>query len=234
MYVTEPTPKGSFDLFGPVHKGLRMAHANLMIRLGAVELEDDRALAGLLEHLREHLRLCQEYQGYEEKVIHAALAPHAPGAVQDLDEAHQQVRVILEDIEDAALALETAPSAGRRRAARSLYLAYSRFVAANLAHMAEDEEETLPLLQALFDDRALIALKAEIVRGITPTLGAVMLRMMVPAVRHEERLVLLRTIRESAAPAVFIDLMDTVVRPSLAQREWRRVNVELAQDALAA
>ncbi|MES2035358.1 MAG: hypothetical protein V4466_14385 [Pseudomonadota bacterium] len=106
MYVTQPQPRGSFDLFGPVHKGLRMAHANLMIRLGAAELEDDRVLSGLLEHLREHLRLCQEYQGYEEKVIHAALSPHAPGAVQDLDRAHQSHRAILEDVEALARALE--------------------------------------------------------------------------------------------------------------------------------
>jgi hypothetical protein len=234
MSFTEPTPKGSFDLFGPVHKGLRMAHANLMIRLGAVELEDDRALSGLLQHLREHLRLCQDYQGYEETVIHAALAPHAPGAVQDLDDAHQSVRAILEEIEIAARSLETAPPAGRRRAARALYLAYSRFVAANLAHMAEDEEETLPLLQALFDDEALLAMKTRIVAGLTPFLGAAMLRMMVPAVRHEERLRMLRAIRDSAAPAVFADLMDDVVRPSLAQREWRRLNAELAPAAKAA
>ncbi len=228
MSINPSAPRGSFDLFGPVHKGLRMAHANLMIRLGAVELEDERAVSGLLEHLREHLRLCQEYQGYEEKVIHAALAPYAPGAVKDLDEAHRSHRAILEEIEDLARALETAPSAGRRRAARALYLAFSRFVAANLAHMAEDEEETLPLLQAVFDDEALLELKAKIVWNMTPFLGAAMLRMMAPAVRHGERLTMLRSIRDSAAPAVFDQLMDQVVRPSLAQREWRRLTDELA------
>lgn len=228
MFVTDPQPKGSFDLFGPVHKGLRMAHANLMIRLGAVELDDDRALAGLLGYLREHLRLCEEYQGYEEKVIHAALAPHAPGAVKDLDAAHQSHRLLLEDIEDLAHALETAPPAGRRRAARALYLAFSRFVAANLDHMAEDEDETLPLLHALFDDEQLLDLKARIVSNMTPFLGAAMLRMMVPAVRHGERLTMLRNIRDSATKDGFANLLDDVVRPSLAQREWRRLSEELA------
>lgn len=228
MYVTQPEPKGSLDLFGPVHKGLRMAHANLMIRLGAAELDDDRVLSGLLEHLREHLRLCQEYQGYEEKVIHAALSPHAPGAVQDLDEAHQQHRAILEEIEALARALERAPAAGRRRAMRDLYLAYSRFVAANLAHMADDEQETLPLLQAIFDDSQLAALKTRIIANMTPFLGAAMLRMMAPAMAHSERLTMLRNIRASAAPARFAELLDQVVRPSLAQREWRRLNQALA------
>ena len=228
MYVTQPEPKGSLDLFGPVHKGLRMAHANLMIRLGAAELDDDRVLSGLLEHLREHLRLCQEYQGYEEKVIHAALSPHAPGAVQDLDEAHQQHRAILEEIEALARALERAPAAGRRRAMRDLYLAYSRFVAANLAHMADDEQETLPLLQAIFDDSQLAALKTRIIANMTPFLGAAMLRMMAPAMAHSERLTMLRNIRASAAPARFAELLDEVVRPSLAQREWRRLNQALA------
>lgn len=231
MYVTQPQPKGSLDLFGPVHKGLRMAHANLMIRLGAADLEDERVVAGLLEHLREHLRLCQEYQGYEEKVIHAALSPHAPGAVQDLDEAHQSHRVILEEIEALAGALECAPAAGRRRAMRDLYLAYSRFVAANLAHMAEDEEETLPLLHAIFDDEQLGALKTEIIRSLTPFLAPAMLRMMVPAADHHERLAMLRNIRASAIPEKFAQLMQDVVRPSLAQREWRRLTDELAQAA---
>jgi hypothetical protein len=39
---------------------------------------------------------------------------------------------------------------------------------------------------------------------------------------------MLRSIRDSAAPAVFGQLMDQVVRPSLAQREWRRLTDELA------
>jgi len=231
MFVTNPRPKGSFDVFGPVHKGLRMAHANLMIRLGAAELDDDRVLSGLLEHLREHLRLCQEYQGYEEKVIHAALSPHAPGAVKDLDRAHQSHRAILDDVEALARALETAAPSGRTRAARDLYIAFSRFVAASLEHMAEDEEETLPLLQALFDDEELLDMKARIVSRMTPFLGAAMLRMMVPAVRHHERLRMLRTIRASAAPARFGQLLDEVVRPSLAQREWKRLQSELAEAA---
>ncbi|MES2035359.1 MAG: hypothetical protein V4466_14390 [Pseudomonadota bacterium] len=97
--------------------------------------------------------------------------------------------------------------------------------------MAEDEDETLPLLQALFDNDELIAMKGRIVSSMTPFLGAAMLRMMVPAVRHHERLRMLQTIRASAAPAVFAQLLDEVVRPSLAQREWKRLNEELAQAA---
>jgi hypothetical protein len=104
-------------------------------------------------------------------------------------------------------------------------------VAANLAHMADDEEETLPLLQAFFDNDDLVALKNQIVAGMTPFLGAAMLRMMTPAVRHDERLKMLRGIRAGAAPAVFEQLLDQVVRPSLAQREWRRLSEELSHAA---
>ena len=231
MDLTQPEPKGSFDVFGPVHKGLRMAHANLMIRLGMVELEDDAVLASLLAHLREHLRLCQEYQGYEETVIHAALAPYAPGAVEELNAAHEAHRAILPEVEARARELEMAEPSARRAAARALYLAFSRFVAANLAHMAEDEEETLPLLQALFDDDDLKALKNQIVAGMTPFLAAAMLRMMTPAVRRQERLAMLRDFRVGAPADLFDHLMQEVVRPSLAQREWRRLNDELAQAA---
>lgn len=104
-------------------------------------------------------------------------------------------------------------------------------MAANLDHMAEDEDETLPLLQALFDDEALLTMKAQIVSRMTPFLGAAMLRMMVPAVPHHERLMMLQAIRASAEPTVFAQLLDDVVRPSLAQREWKRLQGELMQAA---
>ena len=232
MDVSEPAPKGAFDLYGPVHKGLRMAHAHLLIRLGAAELEDARALRGLLAHLREHLDLCVEHLRHEESVIHLALAQHAPGAVAELERRHHAHLESLPELMDSIDRLEAAGPAQLRKAGRALYLAFSRFVASDLIQMAHEEEVLLPLLQALFDDGELIAMKTGIVLGMTPHVGAGMLRMIIPAARHRERLSLLRAVGASARPDIFEALLREVVRPSLADREWRRLADELLTDVL--
>lgn len=232
MDFSDPAPRGAFDLYGPVHKGLRMAHANLLIRLGAAELEDGRALRGLLAHLREHLDLCAEHLRHEESVIHAALARHAPGAVAELEGLHHAHLASLPDLFARIDALEAAEPARLRAAGRALYLAFSRFVASDLVQMAHEEEVLLPLLQALFDDGALIAMKTRIVLSMTPHVGAGMLRMIIPAARHRERLSLLRAVGASARPDIFEALLREVVRPSLADREWRRLADELLTEVL--
>lgn len=232
MDVFEPAPKGAFDLYGPVHKGLRMAHAHLLIRLGAAELEDARALRGLLGHLREHLDLCAEHLRHEGTVIHTALAHYAPGAVAELEALHHAHLASLPGLLASIEALEAAGPARLRKAGRALYLAYSRFVASDLAQMAHEEEVLLPLLQAVFDDGELIAMKTGIVLSMTPHVGAGMLRMIIPAARHRERLSLLRAVGASARPDIFEALLREVVRPSLADREWRRLADDLLTDVL--
>lgn len=229
---SEPAPKGAFDLYGPIHKGLRMAHANLLIRLGAAELEDSRALRGLLNHLRDHLDLCAEHLRHEQTVIHTALAGVAPGAVAEIEVLHRAHLAGLPDLHRRIDALEAATPAGLRKAGRALYLAFSRFVASDLAQMAHEEEVLLPLLQAAFDDAALIALKTRIVLSMTPDIGAGMLRMIIPAARHRERLSLLRAVGAAAQQDSFEALLREVVRPSLADREWRRLADELLSDVL--
>lgn len=229
---SEPAPKGAFDLYGPIHKGLRMAHANLLIRLGAAELEDRRALQGLLAHLRDHLDLCVEHLRHEQTVIHTALAQYAPGAVAELERLHQAHLGALPDLLARIEALEDADPARLRKAGRALYLAFSRFVASDLAQMAHEEEVLLPLLQAVFDDSELIAMKTRIVLSMTPHVGAGMLRMIIPAARHRERLSLLRAVGAAAQQDIFEALLREVVRPSLADREWRRLADELLADVL--
>ncbi|HRD28424.1 MAG TPA: hypothetical protein PLO65_09005 [Caulobacter sp.] len=230
--ISEPAQRGAFDLYGPIHKGLRMAHANLLIRLGAAELEDRRALGGLLAHLRDHLDLCAEHLRHEQTVIHTALAPFAPGAVAEIEVLHRAHLAGLPDLHGRIDALETAAPAGLRKAGRALYLAFSRFVASDLTQMAHEEEVLLPLLQAAFDDAELIALKTRIVLSMTPDVGAGMLRMIIPAARHRERLSLLRAVGAAAQQDIFEALLREVVRPSLADREWRRLADELLSDVL--
>ncbi|MDP1632328.1 MAG: hypothetical protein Q8L66_13005 [Caulobacter sp.] len=230
MIASQPPPQGAFDIYGPGHKGLRMAHANLLIRLGAADLDDPRALRGLLNHMREHLDLCVEHMRHEEVVVHAILAGHAPGAAVEIEDMHRAHLANLPELLGLIGELEAATPAQLRKAGRALYLAFSRFVAADLIQMAHEEEELLPLLHALFDDAELVAMTTRIVLSMTPEVGAGMLRMIIPAARHRERLSLLRAVKTAAQQDVFEALLREVVRPSLADREWRR----LADDLRAA
>ena len=70
---------GRWDIYGPIHKGLRLAHGELLRRMGRADF-DAGVEAGLLADLRTHLELASKHLAHEEGVIHPALEARTPGA----------------------------------------------------------------------------------------------------------------------------------------------------------
>ena len=131
------------DLYAPIHKGLRLALSDLLVRLGRADFADAAATAGLLAALRRQLVLSAGHLHHEEVEIHTVLEARAPGSTLTLEADHDHHRRAFVTLEAAIAAVEAAPPAERAAPARELYLAFSQFVAADFAHMAEEELTTL-------------------------------------------------------------------------------------------
>lgn len=222
-HAVSPSPivdlEGRHDLYGGVHKGLRKAGCELLIRLGAVDPCDVREREALLASLRHHLSLAASHISHEEDNIHGPLRQRG-GSSDRVADQHDDHRAAFAALEALAAALETAAPGHEAAAGRRLYLAFAAHLAADLLHMHEEETVVAPALWAAFTDAELVALEGRIVGSMPPEENMAFLRQMIPAMNPSERAALLGAVQKDAPPEVFGAVIDFAVRPSLAEKAF--------------
>jgi hypothetical protein len=216
------------DLYGPIHKGLRLALSTLVVEIGSTDFADREAARETLAAVRRQMALSASHLAHEEDHIHRALEARAPGATLSLLADHDHHRRAFEAIEAAMQAIEAAADARRPALGRDLYLAFSQFVAADFAHMAEEETIILPLLHRLFGDDELIAIEGAIVASLPPEEVIAFMKLAVPAMNGPERVRFLAFVRGGAPAEAFEALLNFAVRPSLTPSDYRAVELGLA------
>jgi hypothetical protein len=217
-----------FDIYAPIHKGLRLGAARMLERLGRADWSDAAKRGAVLAELRHHLALAQEHLQHEDAELHVALRDRAPDLAHTLDHEHHDHQVAFVRLEALIQDVEAAPEPRRARAGHALYLAFSIHFAEDMLHMAHEEQQAMPLLQQHFPDAELMAMDERIVRTIPPERMLDYLRLMIPAATPEGRAALLRAIRQGAPPEIFAGILEGVAKPALEPREWRLLSQDLA------
>jgi hypothetical protein len=215
-----PDLDGRFDAYGKVHKALRRAQCEMLIRLGQADFDDVAATAPLLADLRVLLALGAGHVGHEETFVHAPIEARAPTATAHLDEQHGDHRRAFAELAAMVDAIEAAPGTRRPVLGRRLYLAWTQFLSHDLAHMHEEETMVQPLLWRLFTDGELHGIEAAIVGSLPPEKRMGFMRLMVPAINRRERAALLGAMKATAPAPAFDAVINFVVRPSLSAEEF--------------
>lgn len=216
------------DLYGPIHKGLRLALSQMVVRIGTTDFADPGAVGDLIAALRRQLTLSASHLEHEEDYIHTALEIRSPGATSNLVADHDHHRLEFRQIEALISMIEDAPFKDRPLLGRKLYLAFSRFVAADFSHMAEEELVTLPLLHQLFTDEELIAIEGAIVASLPGEEMVAFMQLAVPAMNSTERVGFMSFVRGGAPRDVFEALLADAIRPALNEEDYRKLELGLA------
>lgn len=229
-------PAATHDFYGPIHKGLRLALSRLVMRLGSVDAADRGAVAILMADLRAQMILSAAHLDHEEREVHAALETRAPGAATELCADHDRHRVHFVGLENAIATVEASGPEKRPAALHRLYLSFTRFVADDFAHMAEEEQEILPVLQDLFTDDELAGIEARISAAVAPDRMIAYAQLVIPAARPAERLAMLSRmrdlmIRDGAQPEAFAGLLNFAAKPSLPPADWEALVRDLEMAA---
>lgn len=223
MSFIQAKPPAIHDFYGAVHKGLRLALSQLLVRLGAAD-PSDTGLPGLMAELREQCRLSEHHLTHEDEVIHTALEVRAPGSTVRLVQAHDHHREAFGEIEAMIRQVEAAAAADRVRELRALYLRFSLFVADDLAHMAEEEQLMLPILQSLFTDAELMDMEDRIVSGLAPEEMIAVARLMIPAATRTDRLSMLGAMRANAPAEAFAAIIGLAAQPTLSEADFAHLS----------
>lgn len=218
---------GRHDLYGLVHKALRLAQCQMLIRLGQFDYVHGD-VAGLVGELRGLLAMGQGHIAHEEAHVHPALEAKAPGGTRVLEAHHGSHRAQFAALEALVAELERAEASRRAAIGRRLYLSYTRFVAEDFEHMLEEETVTQPLLWSLFDDAGLRGIEHAIVSSIPPEKSILFLRLMIPAANRDERVQLLGGMKLNAPREAFIAVLENAARPTLSADDMADLERRLA------
>ncbi|OCW59080.1 hypothetical protein [Hoeflea olei] len=212
--------KTRYDLYGGVHKGLRRAGCELLLRLGSVDFADAGETEAVLSMLRLYLDLAASHVMHEDLHIHQALQARGVSTAT-VDHQHDDHRRDFAALEALAQEIESAAPAERRAACRKLYLAFAAYLADDLAHMHEEETVTAPALWGAFTDDELMDIERRIIGSIPPEKNMAFMRAMIPAMNPAEREALLGGMQRGAPAEVFNAVIEFAVRPSLPAAAFR-------------
>jgi hypothetical protein len=218
--VTVPDIGDRHDLYGPIHKGLRKAQCELLVRLGSADFACHRTSGELLAETRGFLEIARAHIEHEQHHIHTALRGAAVDHAARLDDQHDHHRADFDALERLIADVEAADGAGRAAAGRRLYLSFSAHVARDLLHMFEEETEAAPQLWGLLPNAELVAIEGRIVGALPPEKAMAFIRMVVPAVNPAERVAMLDDMRQGAPREAFDAVMEFTVRPNLSAAEF--------------
>lgn len=192
--TTRPAPPSSTRAAGPpraelfrlIHKAMRLAMADAQGILGETDFADAAASRAAVKALREVLAFAESHLQHEERFVKPLATERLPSGVEVFD-AHQDQLHVYAELRALADAVESAPDDARPVTGHALYLHFSRFVAENLSHMADEEQVVSPLLERFFSNAELLAMHARILDAVTPAERLVSGRYMLRACSPGER-----------------------------------------------
>lgn len=217
------------DLYGPVHRGLRLALTTVLTRIGATDTRDCTRLATMIDDLEGVLYLCTSHLTHENAHIHTAVERRRPGAMAHFARAHRDHEHEIAELR--ALSLSISVKADDRDAIhRTLYLRYSQFVAENLAHMVEEETVVGPLLEALYSPAELEQIHGALLASVGPDEMLAFMRVMIPANPQPVRIDMLRGAQAAMPREAFIAMVH-LFRGHIDGEEWSDLTTQLAVPA---
>jgi hypothetical protein len=219
-------PPARFDMYGTIHKALRLCMNRTLERVGTTDATDDAdlddalaQLSMLLAHLRSHLKLENDH-------VHTAIEARRPGAAGTLEEEHAEHLESIHALEEEAVALRAAPAGERPALTARLYRHLALFVAENLHHMHGEETSGHAVLWDCYSDAELADIHQRILAGVAPELRMQVAPLMAAALSPQELTAVLLDMQAKAPPPAF-DATLNMVRRLLDDRRWNKVAAAL-------
>lgn len=207
------------DLYAGIHKAMRMAMSETLVRLGSTDAADSAQVRDTLGQVRALLDACIRHLEHENAFMHPALERARPGASAQIAAEHGQHADAVEELAELVQLAETSDGQARALALHRLYRALALFVAENFEHMHYEETEHNAVLWAHYTDAELMALHDTLVASIPPAEMMGTLGWLVPAMSAHERLEMFAGMR-ATAPAPAFEAALGVARSRLAPGEW--------------
>lgn len=218
-------PQGrSPDPYRSSHKALRMVLGRLIEHAGRTDFGDAASIAAFRPVLDAAVALLADHARFEVQHLDPLLGGHDPAGAARVQHEHVDLERALHHAASGLHEVEEILGDGgdvdvdlARERGHTFYLALTRYVAAYLVHVADEEEVTLPALRRFVTDEALAGALAAASAAADPVAAAHAGALLLRAASHPERVELV-----AAAPR-----LRAIARVVLDEAEWRAVEHDL-------
>ncbi len=217
----EPAP--AINLYREVHKGLRLALAELVAAAGSLDAGDEEAVAALRSLFADIDMMLTTHHSHEEiGRLGELIAEHVSAETQrSIQDAHDWSDAALADLRSRMARVQTAGDAD------ALYDAVVEYVAGYLNHMNDEEQVVMPALGAGAGAAELEPIVMQIRMSVPPPDMCVFLRYMLPAMNPAERAGTLGGMKLGAPPEIFA-MFWAAAEESLGERDLAAVAASIA------
>lgn len=214
------------DPYRAAHKAIRVAMGRLIERVGRTDFADLAAVERVRVELEAVVQLLVTHARIEVQFLDPLLAQHDPSRASTIQRDHASLERHLHEVSGGVHAVDEIlgpdgdgdPELARQRG-HAFYLALTKFTAEYFEHLADEEENLLPILLQQVDGAVLRDAMARARASVDPLEGAKAVGMMLAAMSHPERVAMLR------APGA--EALRVIARLSLDDAEWSALAADL-------
>jgi hypothetical protein len=210
------------------HKGLRNALSQMQLLAGKTDYSNPNEVEQLYKLGEDLFTILTIHATDENEVTLAELEQRCDGCSQHDIEDHEQIHLAQDKLEMLLANIYTSSKAGQDTTedGEEFYLAFSEFHGIYLAHAAEEERVTQPMLWQYFTDEELASHRGKIMAKNPPQTLLIWFRFVIPAQSHNERVGLLSGFKKMATETFFNEGMQ-VIKQVLAKNEFENLNKTL-------
>lgn len=223
-----------YNIFFPVHKGLRALLCETTQLLQQTDFTDATEAAEAIERLKIVVNLFESHAHKEDNYVFTAINAYEPSVVASFEAEHEEDHALGESLERWITAFEyaQAPSA-KQTIGEDLTHAFIQFMVFNLRHMAKEEQVISPILWRYYTDEELHGITLKIIQSVPPQEMTFFSRWMVRGLNNSEILYWLRGVKNTAPQPAFEALLSVAER-ELHPHRWGFVQESLTDGAMVA
>lgn len=217
-----------FDLFGPVHKGLRFALSGLCLKAGAMDFNDEEKVNEFLEEFYRIEQILESHAHDEDMHVQHLYDQFCPETALKLENEHVTLDKRFAELEAVVSTLKNVSLStdGKRRIWFQISKGLNSFTADYFKHLEREEVEAQNELWKNLTDEELMEVSTKIRASIPPQVMMIFLHYMLPALSYEERAGMLSGMKQFAPKEAF-DAVCGLAQQRLSVKDWNQLKESL-------
>lgn len=214
------------DVYTKVHKGLRRALFELSLTAGNTDFTNDESLVSLAKVYHEVIKFLEEHGKNEELYQLPVLERKFPGVTKSNNKQSEIIKSKLKLLKRSFNNLVFSSTNDRKLKGDVFYHLLNEFIADYLILMKDEELETTRLFSKHCSDEEIISSFKNIIDNTSPQDMMMMLKYIIPALSHSERVELLAGIKKCAPKPAFNSVI-VLAQSLLPADEWETLRDEI-------
>ncbi|MHA2035747.1 MAG: hemerythrin domain-containing protein [Promethearchaeota archaeon] len=217
-----------YDVYGPVHKGIRFLMTEVMYELGKADVNDLSELTSLEEKLQYLWDILKAHAEGEEEFLFPHLEKANKSFFTKMKQAHDHFHEEIEILGNNFRKIkETEIGSDEKVQLMSKFVRnYNTFLSQYFSHLQDEELDANPILWEVLSDNELMVVVPKIASKIAPEVMQYFMVYFLRAINHIQRIGILMGMQKNMPEPVFNGILN-IAESSLEEADWKKLKQSL-------